>query len=40
MCENINKNLQEAISRLKREPIDMLLKQRYFKFRKIGNVIE
>ncbi|NEU04348.1 MULTISPECIES: acetyl-CoA carboxylase carboxyltransferase subunit alpha [Clostridium] len=40
MCENINKNLREAISRLKREPIDMLLKQRYFKFRKIGNVIE
>ncbi|MGL4731075.1 MAG: acetyl-CoA carboxylase carboxyltransferase subunit alpha [Clostridium sp.] len=37
---NIIKNLEESITRLKREPIEILLHQRYFKFRKIGTIIE
>ncbi len=37
---NIKRNLVESIDRLRREPIEALLTQRYYKFRKIGKVVE
>ncbi|MBU3112557.1 acetyl-CoA carboxylase carboxyltransferase subunit alpha [Clostridium lacusfryxellense] len=36
----IKRNLEEAINRLTREPIESLLTKRYYKFRKIGKVVE
>lgn len=40
MSKNIYKHLEEAIFRLKKEPMESLLTQRYYKFRKIGKFIE
>lgn len=40
MAENIKRNLEESINRLTREPIESLLTKRYYKFRKIGKVVE
>lgn len=40
MSNNIYRHLEETIFRLKKEPIEALLTQRYYKFRKIGKVIE
>lgn len=36
MCQNLSKNLSEVLERLLKEPIEALLKKRYYKFRKIG----
>ena len=38
MSNNIYKHLEEAIFRLKKEPIEALLTQRYYKFRKCRRV--
>jgi acetyl-CoA carboxylase carboxyl transferase subunit alpha len=40
MAANIKRNLEESINRLTREPIEALLTKRYYKFRKIGKVVE
>jgi acetyl-CoA carboxylase carboxyl transferase subunit alpha len=40
MAANIRRNLEESISRLIGEPIDSVLTKRYYKFRKIGKVVE
>jgi len=40
MAARIKRNLEESIARLKSEPIESLLTKRYYKFRKIGKVIE
>jgi acetyl-CoA carboxylase carboxyl transferase subunit alpha len=40
MAANIKRNLDESINRLIREPIGALLTKRYYKFRKIGKVVE
>jgi len=40
MAVSIKRNLEEAIARLIREPIESLLTKRYYKFRKIGKVVE
>jgi acetyl-CoA carboxylase carboxyl transferase subunit alpha len=40
MAINIKRNLEESINRLTMEPIDALLTKRYYKFRKIGKVVE
>ena len=40
MAANIKRNLEESINRLTREPIESLLTKRYYKFRKIGKVVE
>lgn len=40
MAENIKRNLEESINRLTTEPIEALLTKRYYKFRKIGKVVE
>ncbi len=40
MAASIKRNLQESIIRLSREPIGSLLTKRYYKFRKIGKVVE
>ena len=40
MAASIKRNLEESISRLMREPIESLLTKRYYKFRKIGKVVE
>ncbi len=40
MAINIKRNLEESINRLKREPIESLLTKRYYKFRKIGKIVE
>ena len=40
MALGIKRNLEESIVRLKREPIESLLTKRYYKFRKIGKVVE
>ncbi|MFT5872906.1 MAG: acetyl-CoA carboxylase carboxyl transferase subunit alpha [Clostridium sp.] len=40
MAASIKRNLEESINRLISEPIESLLTKRYFKFRKIGKVIE
>ncbi len=40
MAASIKRNLEESIVRLMREPIESLLTKRYYKFRKIGKVVE
>ncbi|MCB2356953.1 acetyl-CoA carboxylase carboxyl transferase subunit alpha, partial [Clostridium estertheticum] len=40
MSISIKRNLEEAIGRLIQEPIESLLTKRYYKFRKIGKVVE
>ena len=40
MAARIKRNLEESINRLTREPIESLLTKRYYKFRKIGKVVE
>jgi len=40
MASSIKRNLVEALDRLIKEPIESLLTKRYYKFRKIGKVIE
>ena len=40
MATSIKRNLEESIIRLTREPIEALLTKRYYKFRKIGKVVE
>lgn len=40
MAASIKRNLEESINRLTREPIEALLTKRYYKFRKIGKVVE
>ena len=40
MAASIKRNLEESIIRLTREPIESLLTKRYYKFRKIGKVVE
>ncbi len=40
MAASIKRNLEESIIRLTREPIEALLTKRYYKFRKIGKVVE
>lgn len=40
MAENIKRNLEESINRLINEPIEAILTKRYYKFRKIGKVVE
>jgi acetyl-CoA carboxylase carboxyl transferase subunit alpha len=40
MALNIKRNLEESIKRLVREPVDSLLTKRYYKFRKIGKIVE
>ncbi|WP_291632743.1 acetyl-CoA carboxylase carboxyltransferase subunit alpha [Clostridium sp.] len=40
MAARIKRNLEESINRLISEPIESLLTKRYYKFRKIGKVIE
>ena len=40
MAANIKRNLTESINRFKSEPIESLLTKRYYKFRKIGKVVE
>ena len=40
MAANIRRNLEESITRLIGEPIDSVLTKRYYKFRKIGKVVE
>lgn len=40
MATNIKRNLEESISRLVAEPIESVLTKRYYKFRKIGKVVE
>lgn len=40
MSNSIYRHLEETVFRLKKEPIEALLTQRYYKFRKIGKVIE
>ncbi|MBW9153465.1 acetyl-CoA carboxylase carboxyl transferase subunit alpha, partial [Clostridium estertheticum] len=40
MSISIKRNLEEAIGRLKCESIESLLTKRYYKFRKIGKVVE
>ena len=40
MALSIKRNLEESINRLIREPIESLLTKRYYKFRKIGKVVE
>lgn len=40
MAVSIKRNLEESINRLTREPIESLLTKRYYKFRKIGKVVE
>ncbi|MCB2290397.1 acetyl-CoA carboxylase carboxyltransferase subunit alpha [Clostridium sp. CS001] len=40
MAANIKRNLEESINRLTTEPIEALLTKRYYKFRKIGKVVE
>jgi acetyl-CoA carboxylase carboxyl transferase subunit alpha len=40
MAVSIKRNLEESINRLIGEPIESLLTKRYYKFRKIGKVVE
>ena len=40
MAASIKRNLEESINRLISEPIGALLTKRYYKFRKIGKVVE
>jgi len=40
MADSIKRNLEESLGRLIKEPIDSLLTKRYYKFRKIGKVVE
>jgi acetyl-CoA carboxylase carboxyl transferase subunit alpha len=40
MALSIKRNLEESINRLISEPIESLLTKRYYKFRKIGKVVE
>ena len=40
MALNIKRNLEESIKRLVREPVESLLTKRYYKFRKIGKIVE
>ena len=40
MALNIKRNLEESIKRLVRDPIESLLTKRYYKFRKIGKIVE
>jgi len=40
MAVSIKRNLEEAIGRLIQEPMESLLTKRYYKFRKIGKVVE
>ncbi|MGV8981183.1 acetyl-CoA carboxylase carboxyltransferase subunit alpha [Clostridium sp.] len=40
MAASIKRNLEESINRLIWEPIESLLTKRYYKFRKIGKVVE
>lgn len=40
MAASIKRNLEESINRLTREPIEALLTKRYYKFRKIGKIVE
>jgi acetyl-CoA carboxylase carboxyl transferase subunit alpha len=40
MALSIKRNLEESIARLTAEPIESLLTKRYYKFRKIGKVVE
>jgi acetyl-CoA carboxylase carboxyl transferase subunit alpha len=40
MAANIKRNLEESINRLINEPIEAILTKRYYKFRKIGKVVE
>jgi len=40
MAVSIKRNLEESLGRLIKEPIDSLLTKRYYKFRKIGKIVE
>ncbi|MGH4119075.1 acetyl-CoA carboxylase carboxyltransferase subunit alpha [Clostridium sp.] len=40
MAISIKRNLEESINRLKSEPVEALLTKRYYKFRKIGKIVE
>lgn len=40
MAVSIKRNLEESINRLTREPVEALLTKRYYKFRKIGKIVE
>jgi acetyl-CoA carboxylase carboxyl transferase subunit alpha len=40
MAVSIKRNLEESINRLIREPVESLLTKRYYKFRKIGKIVE
>jgi acetyl-CoA carboxylase carboxyl transferase subunit alpha len=40
MAVSIKRNLEESINRLIGEPVESLLTKRYYKFRKIGKVVE
>jgi acetyl-CoA carboxylase carboxyl transferase subunit alpha len=40
MAVSIKRNLEESINRLIAEPVESLLTKRYYKFRKIGKIVE